>query len=186
MNPGDEEPTPEPEEGPVLVPEELDITEDDHVTQIDETRYVISPEERPDHDPAAAADADTAPAEDREDPGVLDRETVHDWIAEDLSRASSRYGFDITASFDESEQHRRMVSNDVVTIFESLVLWYAQQIDADTPVEEVLGILLWESNVPVRYPARSLQRLVESTGLGPQDSIGDLLAAVDEDEGVQL
>ena len=57
-----------------------------------------------------------------------------------------------------------MVSNDVVTVFESLVLWYGQQIDNTTPVEEVLGILLVEANAPVRYPATSLQHLAEAVG----------------------
>jgi hypothetical protein len=79
-----------------------------------------------------------------------------------------------------------MASNDVVTIFESLVLWYAQQVDSDTPVEEILGILLMEANVPVRYPPESLKSLVKSAGLGPEDTIADLLARVDEDDGLKL
>ncbi|MFC7195717.1 hypothetical protein ACFQL4_15585 [Halosimplex aquaticum] len=79
-----------------------------------------------------------------------------------------------------------MVSNDVVTIFESLVLWYAQQIDGKTPVEEVLGILLMEANVPVRYPPASLRRLLESTELSPDDSIADLIAAVGDEDGFRI
>jgi hypothetical protein len=78
-----------------------------------------------------------------------------------------------------------MVSNDVVTIFESLVLWYAQQIDSTTPVEEVLGILLMEANVPVKYPTASLQRVLESTDLDPDDSIADLASAI-EDDGFKI
>jgi hypothetical protein len=66
------------------------------------------------------------------------------------------------------------------------VLWYAQQVDSDTPVEDILGILLREANVPIRYPPESLRDLIRSTGLGPDDTIADLLAAVDEDDGVKL
>lgn len=187
MAPRDEPPDDaDPEERPVLTPEELDIADDDHVTQIDEGRFVVSPDTRPSDDPAAVADpAEETPPEPHPT-GALDRSTVHDWLAHDLEGATSRYGFDVTARFGEDVAQRRMVSNDVVTIFESLVLWYAQQIDADTPVEEVLGILLAESNVPVRYPPASLQRLLEATDLDPADSIADLLAAVEAADGVEL
>jgi len=185
----DEPPEPEPEEGPVLAPEELDISDDEHVTQIDEGRFVVSPGGRPANDPAAdpggVAEPD-GPADTAAEPSPLDRGRVRDWLADDVGDVDSRYGFDVTATFDGRVSQRRLVSNDVVTSFESLVLWYAQQIDADTPVEEVLGILLLESNVPVRYPPRSLKRLVKSSNLGPEDSIADLVAAVEADDGVDL
>jgi hypothetical protein len=187
MAPRDEPNSADPEEGPVLGPDELDITDDDHVTEIDDARYVVSPEERPaDEQIGPHERTDGADRSGESPPQTLDRPAVRAWLAEDLEETDSRYGFDMTATFDDAVRHRRMVSNDVVTIFESLVLWYAQQIDGETPVEEVLGILLWESNVPVRYPARSLGRLVESTGLDTSDSIGDLLATVDAEEGVKL
>jgi hypothetical protein len=184
----DEPPEPGPEEGPVLAPEELEIADDEHVTEIDDGRFVVSPDARPQDEPVSA-DAGVAQAEpstQTPEEGPLDRERVHDWLADDVGGVDSRYGFDVTATFDGRVAQRRLVSNDVVTSFESLVLWYAQQIDADTPVEEVLGILLLESNVPVRYPPRSLKRLVESSDLGPDDSIADLLAAVHADDGVEL
>jgi hypothetical protein len=116
----------------------------------------------------------------------LTQEQVHEWLHESFETNASRYGFDVTATFDGSVSQRRMASNDVVTIFESLMLWYAQQVDTDTPVEEVLGILLMEANVPVRYPPESLKTLVRSAGLGPDDTIADLLAAIDEDDGLKL
>jgi hypothetical protein len=117
--------------------------------------------------------------------GALTQEAVHNWLRQDFEQNGSRYAFDVTATFDGSVSQRRMASNDVVTIFESLMLWYAQQVDSNTPVEEILGILLMESNVPVRYPAESVQQLVKSSNLGPNDSIADLLSAV-QDDGVQL
>ena len=183
----DEPPEADPDEGPVLAPEELDISDDDHVTEIDEGRYVVSPDVRPADDPAeSAAIGHSEPTSETPAPDSLDRAAVHDWLSADLAEASSRYGFDVTASFDGEITQRRMVSNDVVTIFESLVLWYAEHLDRETPVEEVLGILLAESNVPVRYPPQSLRRLVAATDLGPEDDIGSLLAAVDAADGVEL
>lgn len=115
----------------------------------------------------------------------LSQEAVHRWLRQDFQQQSSQYAFDVTATFDGTVSQRRMASNDVVTIFESLMLWYAQQVDSNTPVEEILGILLMESNVPVRYPPESVLSLVKSAGLTPEDSIADLLEAI-QDEGVQL
>jgi len=196
-----------PEDGPILSPEELKISEDEHVTQIDEDRFVVSPNSRQqgnqsqqsqpvsNHQPEQNQPKQNQPEQHRQSPdtqqsaqetGEVAREDVHEWLRESFANGGSRYGFDVTAAFDGSISQRRMASNDVVTIFESLMLWYAQQVDNDTPVEEILGILLMEANVPIRYPPESLKNLVKSTGLGPDDTIADLLAAVDEDDGVQL
>jgi len=134
----------------------------------------------------AAAESESEQVSDTRTSREVTDETVHEWLRRSFESNPSRYGFDVTATFDGSVSQRRMASNDVVTIFESLVLWYAQQVDSNTPVEEVLGILLMEANVPVRYPTESLHSLVKSAGLGPDDTIADLLAAVDEDDGIKL
>lgn len=199
-----------PEEGPVLSPDELDITDNDSVRQLDEGRFVVSPDA--DSEPAVdtgpdprsnpeetrqstseATRSQPQPAENTPQPASdppayseLTEEVVHEWLADHFEGRQSRYAFDVTATFEGSVSQRQMASNDVVTIFESLMLWYAQQIDSNTPVEEVLGILLMEANVPVRYPPESVRNLVKSTGLGPDDSIRDLLAAIEDDDGVQL
>jgi hypothetical protein len=175
------------DDGRVLSPDELDITDDEHVAEIDEGRYVVSPndpigdvgsqaESTPPAEPTSEPDPEPA-----DDPVELTETDVHEWLEGQFDDSGSRYGFDVTAKFDGTVRQRQMVSNDVVTIFESLVLWYAQQIDNQTPVEEVLGILLREANVPIRYPAASLKQMVETTDLSPDDSIADLLRAVDED-----
>jgi hypothetical protein len=196
-----------PEEGPILTPDELDIAEDEHVTELDEGRYVVSPEARlgqhseeqnreraqSSQDPDRQEEPETqsqppqssASNEGRQAAAPIDDERVHAWLRESFADSSSRYGFDVTATFDGSVSQRRMASNDVVTIFESLMLWYAQQVNSDTPVEEILGILLMESNVPIRYPPESLRSLLRSTDLEPDDTVADLLAVVDDD-GVKL
>jgi hypothetical protein len=201
------------DEGPILSPDELDISDNEHVAELDEGRYVVSPNEPIGDVPGRvgddSSDESTAPDAAANGPSVDDpsgepagdtsatppdrsaqatpqqtdvtEADVRAWLTDQFEGTNSRYGFDVTATFDGSVQQRQMVSNDVVTIFESLVLWYAQQIDSTTPVEEVLGILLMEANVPIRYPSASLQQLVESTDLSPDDSIADLIRAVDDD-----
>lgn len=198
-----------PEEGRILSPDELDITESEHVEQLEEGRFVVSsdargpqPQSQPSEQPATESQSAPEPApqkqpqpEQRTRPQqpatdqhsrTLSQEAVHRWLRDSFAENPSRYGFDVTATFDGSVSQRRMASNDVVTIFESLMLWYAQQVDSNTPVEEILGILLMESNVPVRYPPQSLQQLVKSSDLGPDDTIADLLEAVKDEDGVKL
>lgn len=218
MAKGPVDPDDNPEEGPILAPDELDISDSENVRQLDEGRFVVSPEAQPEQgsgrtgsgsgagsappapepepsepelsesEPADRSESrDSGPApEPTEEPAELDSQRVHEWLEESFAGNASRYGFDVTATFDGAISQRRMASNDVVTIFESLVLWYAQQIDSDTPVEDILGILLMESNVPIRYPSESLREVVRSTNLGPDDTIADLIAAVDEEDGVKL
>jgi hypothetical protein len=187
MSPGPDDGN--PEDGKILSPEELDIADDEHVEELDEGRYVVSSNARGDTDPARPQQepADQPEPQPEPDPEPepapeFSEANVHEWLHDRLDGSNSRYGFDVTAKFDGAVSQQQMASNDIVTVFESLMLWYARQIDSSTPVEEVLGILLSESSVPVRYPSESLQRLVRSTELTREDSIGDLLDAVEDHE----
>lgn len=217
------------DEGRILSPEELDISESEHVEQLDEGRFVVSPDGPPnvgpddrsnetqteassgtpdnprdddaddftqqsethqpegnrqqpsggERQPPQSANRQRQPAQNHSQP-ELTEEAVHDWLRQSFERRNSTYAFDVTATFEGQVSQRRMASNDVVTVFESLLLWYAQQVDSNTPVEEILGILLTESNVPVQYPPKSIHKLVKSSGLEPEDSIADLLEAIDD------
>jgi len=228
-----------PEEGAILDPSELDITESEHVEQLDEGRFVVSPDARTKKgnrggqqgdaqsgaggsaggrqsggagsgaggrqgggtgggaggrqgggSPAGGAPSGDQPGQRRREGSQrgsnLSEETVRRWMRRKYERSNSKYAFDVTARFDGAVSQRRMASNDLITTFESLLLWYAQQVDTSMPVEEILGILLMESNVPVRYPPESVRNLVKSTDLGPDDTISDLLEAVQDDDGVKL
>jgi hypothetical protein len=180
-----------PEDGKILSPEELDIADDEHVTQLDESRYVVSSDVRTDDSPGTQAtpspdpEPDPEPQPEPETPEFTDA-NVHEWLADQMDESNARYGFDVTAKFDGGVDQQKLVSNDIVTVFESLLLWYARQLDGSTPVEEVLGILLSQSNVPVRYPSSTIRDLVQSTNLGPDDTIADLMAAVDDEDGLEL
>jgi len=180
MDPGPDDVN--PEEGKILSPEELDIADDEHVTEIDDGRYVVSPDVRTD---AGRQRAPTPEPEPDPTPELTDA-SVHEWLEDRFAENNSRYGFDVTAKFDGSVSQQQLVSNDIVTVFERLLLWYARQVDSETPVEEVLGILLSESSVPVRYPPGSLKRLVRTTNLSPDDTTADLLVTVGDDDGVRL
>jgi len=221
------------DEGKILSPHELDITDSEYVEEIDEGRYVVSPDSRgPESSAGRSQGSDQASGggsqpqrggqppqgggqsqgnrrlsgnsgqptptggrSSQRGPGQhtqssqgsgLSEEAVRRWLRQKYRQNSSKYAFDVTAQFDGTVSQRTMASNDLITVFESLMLWYAQQVDSGMPVEEVLGILLMESNVPVRYPPESVKNLIKSTDLGPEDSIADLLEAVQDRDGVQL
>jgi len=177
-----------PEDGKILSPEELDISDDDHVTEIDEGRYVVSPEIRDEDDePATVSTPEpAATSEPESESREFNDADVHAWLAEQMARSNASYGFDVTAKFDGDVDQQQLTSNDIVTVFETLMLWYGRQLDGSTPVEDVLGILLSESNVPVKYPPGTIKSLARSSGLSPDDSIGDLINAVEARDGASL
>jgi hypothetical protein len=179
-------------EAPALDPDDLAIDDDEHVRELDDNRYVVSPD-----DPIAAADRESghatteslradadARAETPHEEGPLTDSRVHDHLKEQLATADTAYAFDVTARFDDSVGHHRLRSDDVVAAFESLLLWSARQLDDRTAAESVLGILLTESNLAVRYPPGALAALAEEHGLGPADTVADLLAAAGDEDGV--
>ena len=215
------------DEGAILSPNELDITDSEYVEEIDDGRFVVSPDARTgkgqargsggqpqgnsgggrqqagqepgnaggqqrggggnqEPNPRQSASRGGARGRSRQPSSGLTEQEVRQWLRRKYERSDSKYAFDVTAQFEGKVSQRRLASNDLITVFESLMLWYAQQVDGSMPVEEVLGILLMESNVPVRYPPESVRNLVRSTDLGPDDTIADLLEAVQNDDGVQL
>lgn len=191
MTKGSDEPN--PEDGKILSPEELNLEDDEHVTQIDEGRYVVSPDVRsedtstgsPPANPAPAPAPEPEPEPRTETPEFTDA-NVHEWLATQMADSNARYGFDVTAKFDGNVDQQQLSSNDIITAFESFMLWYGRQMDGSTPVEDVLGILLSESNVPVKYPPGTIKALARSSGLDPDDSIADLIQAVENRDGASL
>ncbi|MFB6150074.1 MAG: hypothetical protein ABEJ48_10460 [Halobacteriales archaeon] len=186
-----------PDDDAVVSPDELDISDNDKVVEIDEGRYVIGtsggkPRQPPDSasvtdqdTQSESSDTDTQQPDQREEI-ELSEEVIHQWLEEYLDSIGSDYGFDITAKFDGSVKNQQLFSNDVVTSFENLLLWYAQQAGGNTPIEEVLGILLVEANIPIKYPPEMLEVMLRKHGLSEDDSIDELLTAVNENEGVEL
>ncbi|NEU56470.1 hypothetical protein [Halorussus sp. MSC15.2] len=191
-------------DGSALSPDELDIEDEEQVVSLDQDRYVIGTDDRPDvpandtgtgaADDSAAASAESSaterPAADDQhgsapaSGGNVDSGTVKQWLEDDLQGVSAEYGFHVSAKADDAISHQQMFSDDVGTVFDSLLRWYAQQLTTETAVEDVLGILLTESNVRVRYSPSCLQSILEAYDLGPDDTIADLFEAVQDDRGM--
>lgn len=173
--PQDDDASPDNDE--VLTPEELDITEDERVAEIEEGRYVIS---STGDKPQVPEDATEAVSRSVADSSDIPDDVIYEWLRDNVRNADARYGFDVTAKFGDAVRRQELFSNDVVTTFENLLVWYSQHVGEDTSVEEALGILLVESTVPVRYPASTIHALVRTYGLEPQDTIQELLDSIDE------
>jgi len=182
------------ERGKVITEEELDLTRHDNVSELDDGRFLVSTGESMSDEAAQrradAIDARTARDESENDTESDDPELsemdVNRWLEDHFRGIDAQYGFHATAKFDDGVSRHQVVSNDVVTSFESLLIWYAQNVGGGTPVEEVLGILLAESNVSVRYPVGTLTGLLKRYDLDREDSIGDLIEAVSDEEAVTL
>ncbi|MFB6078474.1 MAG: hypothetical protein ABEJ80_05805 [Halarchaeum sp.] len=177
-----------------LDPDDLDITSDERVERLDDDRFVISSGGRPnvsaDATPSGHAerssDADDATDESDGADASVDDAAVSRWLATSFAENGFSHGFDATVKVDGAVSRHRMVSNDVTATFETLVLWYVRQVSGTTPPEETLGLLLASSDFTTRFPPQTLQHLLEAYDLSPEDSIADLVAAVDEAGGFDV
>lgn len=196
----------------VLSPDELDIEAREEVASIGDDRYVIGFEGSPDvpdsADDSAATesttdgDDDSADEADRETGGDADdgpsssrsnrhsrkrRITGRDvkrWLGEELAGHDSAYAYHIAAKSRGAVNHQQLATDDIDTAFDGLLVWYARQVANGTPVDEALGILLAESSVKVRYPTERLVAYLDAHDLDPDDSIQDLVEAVDDEDGL--
>lgn len=195
----------------VLSPEELDIADDENVATLGGGRYVVGPDGPPNEDkvqevrsrlagavetedaeddPSDESDstAATGPAETESRPErgsqALSGREVKAWIDRQLTANDSRYAYRIAAKSGDRIAHQQLASDDIGMTFDALLLWYARQVGNGTAVEEVLGILLAESNIRVQYPTRRFLSYLDENDLGPNDSISDLLRCIQDDGGL--
>lgn len=203
----------------VLAPEDLDFTKNEKVEQLDEGKFVIGTDSRPEVPPdeqegrsadqggsdQSSEDSERGPNQNYEKqshsekseetvgssssvgahPDITGRD-VKNFIATELRRTDSQYAYRIAAKTDNRISHQQLASDDVGMAFDGLLMWYAQQVGADTSVEEALGILLAKSNIRIRYPPKLLTGYLRQNDLSPDDEIADLLAIMREEEGLVL
>lgn len=197
----------------VLSPDELDIEAREEVASIGEDRYVIGPDGPPDapetddsgdstddatgdgddagteSDQSDAEDTDETPEQSStsDDTDAVEEITGRDvkrWLVEELDDHDNEYAYRIAAKSGDSVNHQQLATDDIGAAFDGLLVWYAQQVAAGTPVDEALGILLSESSVQARYPTSRLVAYLEAHDLGPEDSIADLVETVSENDGL--
>ena len=111
----------------------------------------------------------------------ITNENVSTFLAKSLANASGDYGFDATVNVEGNVNRGRMTSDDIGETLETLLRWYAKQTTDEVEPEHVLGIILAGSDLAVEYPVQSAYEVVKQHGLGPDDTISDLLAAVRQD-----
>jgi hypothetical protein len=193
-------------DGSVLNPEDLDITEEEKVEELDETRFVIGAEGRPqvedtddslenfeaERDVSGPTAADSSPTQSHaqsQDPEPTDQielrgSDVKRWISANLRRTDSQYAYRLAAKTGDDISHQQLASDDIGMAFDGLLMWYAQQVGDGTAVEDTLGILLAESNIRVRFPVVGMIAYLEKHDLSPDDSIADLLSVIRDHDGL--
>lgn len=189
----------------ILDPDDLDVTDSDHVHELDDDRFVVSTGSGPPRSPDAAA-SDGTPAEstgpsdganaggpagpagesDARPAGDATAAAAAERGAEALLDSGHAYGFDVVLAFDGDVTRQRTTSDDIAEAFEALVVGFARSTDGHLPPAETLGVLLGGMDEPVRLPEREIYRALSRHGLSPDDSIGDLLAAVRDERGLTL
>lgn len=183
----DEEPNSGSDAGRVLKPGELDITDDEAVEELEEGRFVVSASGGPPNVPDSATSDTTGPAVDSS-PGTptggapRSPEAARNLLSRELERTQGRYAVDVVGQFDGEPARHRTVSNDVVATFENLLVWYARYVTQETPVEEVLDILLREASVVPEPDTPNLAELLEANDLTPEDSIAELVDAIADEQ----
>lgn len=169
-----------------LDPTDLDLTDRDEVADLGDGRYLVASDGSEPDVPADADAVDPRGSVPTAGEQQLDVDAATEWVAESIRAADVEYGFDATVKVDGSVAHARSGSNDVVETFETLLSWYARQVDDDAPPAETLGILLAEADAEVTVPTAALRRAVARAGLSAEDSVGDLLAASGRENGLRL
>ena len=194
-------------DGNVLDPEDLDISDEEVVEKLEESRFVIGAEEKPtvEEDPTAPIGEDpdldtpvTDPKEKRAQPQkkgqqrgkpategqTLSGSDVKRWISANLQETDSQYAYRLAAKTGDEISHQQLASDDIGMAFDGLLMWYAQQVGQGTAVEDTLGILLAESNIRVRFPVTGMQAYLDEHDLSPEDSIEDLLSVIRDHDGL--
>jgi hypothetical protein len=177
---------PEANDGKVLSPQELELTDKEGVEEIEEGRFVVSPN----GSQPSVPDTQTEPSgpdrtETARSGSEITRETVREWYESQLRGTPCDFGYHLSVKAGNRIDHHTLYSDDVTTVFNDILLNYAQTVDNSMPPGAFLGLMLMEITVPVRYPPRSIEEFLLSHGLSSEDSITKLLEAVrDADEVV--
>jgi len=124
----------------VLSPDDLDVEDRDEVQEIGDGRYVVSTSEGQSPDPRSTADL---PAEADDSPTPAETPSA----AAALSAVPEKYAAALAVKTDRGVADERFASNNVVDAFEHTLRWYARRIDASEPPEDVLRVLLAESDL---------------------------------------
>lgn len=127
----------------VLAPEDLDVTDREEVSEIGDGRFVVSTEAgrspSPRSSPSPSVDESPTPSET---PASAP-------LGDSLSAVPQRYATVIAAKTDSGVADEQFASNNIVDTFERTLRWYASRIDPEEPPEDVLRVLLAESDLDV-------------------------------------
>ena len=191
--------------GGVLSPDDLDITESPHVAEVEEGRFVVSadgppavssrPEpsesagspprepEREQSTPDARDSLEAEPAAPRQlqsgPQPVHSPETARSILADELGRSDARYGLDIVSELNGTTSRHRTTSDDVVGTFDSLVLWYAQNVATETPTQRTASLLFEKSEFTAPLSSRQVRQAARRHGLTKSSTIEELLDALE-------
>ncbi|MFP8954554.1 flagella cluster protein (plasmid) [Natrialbaceae archaeon A-arb3/5] len=182
----------------VLSPDELDISDSPYVAEVADGRYVVSADHSPPNVPQRRESTQpernqeqrhTSPPDNESEPTqsnatggqspIRSPERARSILADELERTDSRYAIDIVSSFDTRAVRHRTTSDDVVSTFDNLVLWYSQHVATDTPTQRTAELLLAKSEFTPPLSSEQIRRTANEHGLTRSSTLEDLLNAIE-------
>ena len=106
--------------------------------------------------------------------------------ADHAATPTKRYTFDVTATVDGGRSTTRVADDDVTRATASLFEWAVSVVAPGTNPEEALGLLLLAGDDGVQFPPNALRRVLAQYDVGPEDSVADLVAAVEADDSFTI
>ncbi|MFT4891070.1 MAG: hypothetical protein ACI9YT_001992 [Halobacteriales archaeon] len=120
----------------ILSPDQLEL-DDEHIRPLNENRYVVSVDEK--SSPSSVAD-------DR-DELISGCASVN--MTKTLADLEGAYAFEVHARFEGKSDSLCIETNDVSEAFDSVLRWYAGKVADDTPPEDVIAVLLANSDLNI-------------------------------------
>jgi hypothetical protein len=134
-----------------LDPSDLNIEELEDVRVLGDGRFVIGT------DDVGAPESETAP-----------------------EPTGDHYVFEVTALVGDRDETVRVAEDDVGVAVSTLARWVASVVAPGVDPDDALGLLLVGGDDELRFPPAALRRAVGRYDVGPDDSVADLLAAVED------
>lgn len=144
-----------------LAPEELDFRRDPSVTALGDGRYVVATA----RDDPATARRDPAPRTRRgeevgtngqrrsEDERSKENESAEtETTASDVEGERPDYFVSLAARTDEGTFDAHLDGDDIGSVFDSMLRWYARRVSPEDDPAEVLSVLLSRSDLSLTAP----------------------------------
>lgn len=167
-----------------LSPDQAVLEESEHVLELPDDRYLVSTSRIDETQAERIQDDDESTPDESTPTRSSDRlpvDQARDALRDSLRMSDATYAVEVTAVLEGSIHAERIETDDVVAAFDAINRCFATGVGGDMSAPEVLDILVAESTLAGTRQSHGLDDVLDAFDLGPRDSIGDLIDAVEDD-----